>query len=766
MATRVPKTNVASGSNNTKKKLVGLLIFSGVLILVLALRLTQVMLINGPELQQKASTQWTKRTTLAAQRGKIMDRNGLVLAQSGTAYRVLANPPAIAAEDRVRIAIEVSDVLGLDYDYVLERVSNVNRKQVQLKRQVESSVVDQLTALQLGDGISFTTDKKRYYPFGQLFSQIVGFTGIDGEGQTGLESEFDTYLAGENGKLISEVDRKGNALSYGSEEYVAPVDGYDMTLTVDSVIQSYLEKYVEECQAVNRGITTTGMIMNPQTGEILAMATYPSFDLNSPPRDQVTELMSMSRNRAVTDTFEPGSIFKVVTLAAALDSGAAVYDPATGKQSQYDCKGSKTYRLEKIRCWKTGGHGKQTLTEAVENSCNCAFMEIGASMGVDTFYDYIYAFGFEANTECGLPQEDTGKVVHRKYIRESDLARVAFGQTLTCTGIQICNAVSAAVNGGILMKPYIVDTITATDGTEILNNEPTEQRRVISSETSKKVRAILQSVVDNGSGNNAQVIRVIKDADGNTKDVKKYASGGKTGTAQKYEDDGTASRTRLIASYVGFIPVDDPKYVCLVTIDEPQVPVVYGSTVAAPWVGKIFTELVQYEGIQPQKDPATGTDLTVDYDVVPDYTTDGSDGATAAYKISHKFLCEVAESEQGGIVTRQVPAGGTIAVVGSRVLLYTTLTNYNEEGTVKELVTVPKLVNRRRQDAYDMCAKLGLTISFDASHCTGQIITQSIAEGEQVDPGTDVFVTFDSSLEATPDPETGVTATPTPQVNE
>jgi stage V sporulation protein D (sporulation-specific penicillin-binding protein) len=758
------KTKRAPGSNNTKKKLVGLLIFSGILMLVLALRLTQVMLINGPDLQKKALTQWTKRTTLSAQRGRIVDRNGLVLAQSGTAYRVLANPPAIAEEDRVRIAIEVSDVLDLDYDYVLERISDTKRKQVQLKRQVETSVVDQLTALQLGDGISFTTDKKRYYPFGQLFAQIIGFTGIDGEGQTGLEAEYDTYLAGENGRLVSEVDRKGNALSYGSEQYVAPVDGYDMTLTVDSVIQSYLEKYVEECQNVNRGITTTGLVMNPQTGEILAMATYPSFDLNNPPRDQVTELMSMSRNRAVTDTFEPGSIFKVVTLAAALDSGATVYDPDKGQESVYECKGYKTFRLEKIRCWKTGGHGKQTLSQAVQNSCNCAFMEMAASMGVNTFYDYIYAFGFEESTECGLPQEDTGKIVHRKYIRESDLARVAFGQTMTCTGIQICSAVSAAVNGGILMKPYIVDNITATDGTVIQKNEPTELRRVISAETSRKVREILKTVVDKGSGSNAQVIRVIKDNNGQIKEVKKYAVGGKTGTAQKYEDDGTASRTRLIASFVGFIPADDPKYVCLVTIDEPQVPVVYGSTVAAPWVGKIFSELVQYEGIQPEKDPATGTDVAVSYAVVPDYTNQTA--SDAEYKIGHQFDVYVTDSEKAGIVTAQVPAGGEVAPANSKVVIYTNLTNYNDEGVAVDKVKVPNLLKKRRQEAYDTCAKLGLTISFDLSRCTGLIDTQSIAEGTEVDPGTDVFVTFyDQTLE-TVDPETGAVITPAPQTDQ
>ena len=716
---------MAASAPKTKKKLLILLIIWGILFLVLALRLTQVMLINASDLQQKASSQWTRRSNLTAKRGKIVDRNGLVLAQSGTAYRVLVNPQAIAEEDRVRIAVEVSNVLGLDYDYVLERVSNVKRKQAQLKRQVESSVVDQLTALQLGSGISFSTDQKRYYPFGQLFSQVIGFTGIDSEGQTGVEAEYDSYLAGENGVLIAEVDRNGNSLSYGEEEYLAPTDGYNMTLTVDSVTQSYLEKYVDQCQQVNRSTTATGLIMNPNTGEILAITTYPSFDLNNPPRDQVTELMAMSRSRAVTDTFEPGSIFKVVTLAAALDSGAAT------KDSTYNCGGSKTFRLETVHCTKS--HGEQTLTEATENSCNCAYMEMGLAMGVDTFYDYIYAFGFDEKTNCGLPQEDTGEVVHRKYIRDADLARVAFGQTITCTAVQMVNAVCAAVNGGVLMQPYIVGSITASDGTVVVQNEPVALRRVINSATSTQVRDILYSVVENGSGKNAK--------------LENYKVGGKTGTAQKYEEDGTVSRTRLIASFIGFLPVDNPELVCLVTVDEPAVPVVYGSIVAAPWVQDTFTDLVQYYGYLP--------DRTEPLNMRPVPEVVGLSGEEADYAIRRDGFntdLTILESELTASCTMTIPAAGTMAPEGSYVQIFTTMTTYNDETVDKASAKVPNLIGKRRQDAYDILTKLGLKLSYDKTNCTGQIDTQSVAEGESVDPGTEIYVTFPLP---TPDPDTG-----------
>ena len=372
-------------------------------------------------------------------------------------------------------------------------------------------------------------------------------------------------------------------------------------------------------------------------------------------------------------------------------------------------------------------------------------MEMALAMGVDTFYDYIYAFGFNESTECGIPQEDSGTVIHRKYIRESDLARVAFGQTMTCTAVQITNAVCAAVNGGILYQPYLIDRVNGADGAVIQQNEPTQIRRVIKSSTSTLVRGILESVVKNGSGSNAQ--------------VPNYKVGGKTGTAQKYEDDGTASRTRLIASFVGFLPADNPQLVCLVTVDEPQVPVIYGSTVAAPWVQKTFSDLVQYYGFLP--------DTTTETYKVPNVV--GESGEDAARHIGYNFTTNMTEQEKTAIVTMQVPEADTLAPKGSLVVLYTTMTNFNDEGVANDDVQVPRLIGLRRINAYDMLEKLGLKLSFDTTACTGTIDTQSIAEGETVAPGTEVYVTFyDKTLVATPDPVTGEvpTVTKAPETNE
>lgn len=717
-----------------KRKLVLLMVFAGVLILLLALRLAQVMLVQGPELQKKAETQWTRRQNLAAQRGRIIDRNGLVLAQSGTAYRVLANPPSIAADDRVRVATEVSDILGIDYDYVLERISPAAdtgklRLQVQLKRQVESSVIDQLEALQLGNGISYTTDMKRYYPFGQLFTQLVGFTGIETEGQTGLEAEYNTYLAGTNGLLVTEVDRKNNPLSYGVPEYIAPVEGYDLAITGDSVTQSYLEKYLKQCYEINRPVSVSGLIIKPSTGEILAISTYPSFDLNNPPRDQVTELMSMSRARIVTDTYEAGSMFDMITAAAAVDTGATT----TG--STFNCDGSRTFRLEKVRCWNTDGHGDQTLAESLGNSCNVAMIDLATATGVNKLYDYIYAFGFDKSTECGIPSEDTGEVIHRKYIRESDLAHLSFGETITTTAIQMANAFCAIVNGGVLMQPYIVSSVTNPDGTVVLQNEPTILRRVISSASSTTMRNLLQSVVENGNASNAQVLN--------------YTVGGITGVSRKFEeDDVTPSRVRVVSTFCGFVPVNDPQLVCMIVIDEPQVPVMEARNLGGYWVQKIFTDLVQYYGILPDTTSKTRT--------VPNVV--GMTGKDAVYELTKAGLPSfVVKGEEEALVLSQFPAADSIVASGTSVILYTSMTTFNDDGLYKDQVVVPSLINRRRQDAFDTLAKLGLLLSFDKMQCTGQIDTQSVPEGTLVDPGTTIYVTF-----PTPAPSEEAEATPPP----
>ncbi len=703
----------SSGTPKLKRKLIVMLGILGLLFFVLALRLTQVMIFQSAELQQRAMSQWTSRTQLAAQRGRILDRTGLVLAQSGTSYRVLVNPNWIKPEDRVRVSQELSEILSLDYDYIFERVSNTNRQQVQIKRKVDAATVARITALRIGSGVTFSTDTKRYYPFNSLFAQLIGFSGVDGDGQTGLEAELNTELAGVNGLLVTETDRKGNALKDGTEQFVAAVDGSDITLTVDSVPETYLEKALQGLWNTSRGTTVSGIILDPSTGEILAEASYPNFNLNAPPRDDVSSLMRMSRSRIVTDTFEPGTLFQAITLAAALDSGAVSPDDT------FECNRYRSYRLERVYCNGGRRHGRQTLAEAVQNSCSCAYMEMAERMGVDTFYNYLYAFGFGTETKCGIPGEDTGEVTHRKYIRGADLARIANGRGITVTGMQMASAFCAAVNGGILYQPYVVRSIDNTDGENVLSVSPKEIRRVIRPETSRTVRQLLQGVIDNGNGSIAKMTS--------------YASGGITGYGMKYEETGAVSETRITGTFLGFIPTDQPRLMCMLLSDEPQVPVLYGNLIAPYYAKTIFTDLVQYYGILPNTENSTR--------VMPDVI--GLSAAAAKETLEGQgFQVTLSSSEESASVVATIPAPGETVPRYTRALLYTTLTTFNSDGFFRETVTVPNFIGQRRMAAYDTATTAGLRINFDRSACYGIVESQSIAEGEVVFPGTEVYLTF------------------------
>ena len=373
-----------------KKRLAITLVGVAVIFFLLILRLAWFMLVRGPELRELASNQQTQDTSLTASRGAISDASGVVLAQSGTAYKVLLNPYLMSqeeyADDRQRIALELSEILEMDYDYVLQQVMKTNSageyyREVILKRQVERDVIDEINGRQLGAGVYTAIDSKRYYPNGSLFSQLLGFTTIDGVGQSGLEQKLDKYLAGEDGRMITETDRAGQALAYGAQEIIQPINGYDVVLTTDSAIQSFLEKALKEALEVNQAETAQGIIMKCKTGEIVAISTQPDYDPNDPPRDDMSLLHSLSRNRVVADSYEPGSTFKIITLAAALDSGTV------NESTSYHCDGSYVVNEERIKCWKDGGHGSETLIEAVQNSCNPAFMLMALAMGVETFYD-------------------------------------------------------------------------------------------------------------------------------------------------------------------------------------------------------------------------------------------------------------------------------------------------------------------------------------------------------------------------------------------
>lgn len=671
-----------------------------------------IMVVLGPERLEVAVQQWTRTSTITANRGQIVDCNGKVLATTGAVYKILLWPKNITSGSEERVARELSDALDLDFDYVYKCATNKTRSEFVIKRQVDSKTVSNVRSLKLS-GVGIANDSKRYYPYGTLLSQVIGFTTRDNVGQSGLELKYDKYLTGSDGKLISETDSSGNPLAYGYTQYEDPIDGAKIVLTVDQVFQSYLENALEEALSVNNASSAQGIILDVNTGAIKAISTKPDYDPNDPPRNDLEQLAELSRNRLVTDVYEPGSTFKILTLAAAIDSGNADLN------STFFCNGGYIVNGERIKCWKHAGHGSQDLTKATENSCNCCFMQLALRMGVSEFYDYLYAFGLGQKTGDIFDGESSGIVTNEKYVTENDLARIGFGQSVAVTPVQLAAAVSAAVNGGYLYSPYIVEQVVSSDGTVIEQADPSPVRQVISGETSATVRQILQSVVDNGTGRNAK--------------IEGYYVGGKTGTAQKYDEYGRVSAGSYICSFIGFAPADDPQYLCLILVDEPHVGSIFGSTVAAPFVRRVLSEILPYSGIQPSH-----LSETVTVPNVLGLTTEEANKELANVGLIGFYEC-------ADEVTLQLPAAGETVVKGSSVLLYTGSddVNIDNEPVIAPLmVEMPDLMDMTAVQAYNALTALGLNMVCSPEDPHGVVLGQSIYAGTMVEYGSSVTLYF------------------------
>ena len=671
-----------------------------------------IMVVLGPERLEVAVQQWTRTSTITANRGQIVDCNGKVLATTGAVYKILLWPKNITSGSEERVARELSDALDLDFDYVYKCATNKTRSEFVIKRQVDSKTVSNVRSLKLS-GVGIANDSKRYYPYGTLLSQVIGFTTRDNVGQSGLELKYDKYLTGSDGKLISETDSSGNPLAYGYTQYEDPIDGAKIVLTVDQVFQSYLENALEEALSVNNASSAQGIILDVNTGAIKAISTKPDYDPNDPPRNDLEQLAELSRNRLVTDVYEPGSTFKILTLAAAIDSGNADLN------STFFCNGGYIVNGERIKCWKHAGHGSQDLTKATENSCNCCFMQLALRMGVSEFYDYLYAFGLGQKTGDIFDGESSGIVTNEKYVTENDLARIGFGQSVAVTPVQLAAAVSAAVNGGYLYSPYIVEQVVSSDGTVIEQADPSPVRQVISGETSATVRQILQSVVDNGTGRNAK--------------IEGYYVGGKTGTAQKYDEYGRVSAGSYICSFIGFAPADDPRYLCLILVDEPHVGSIFGSTVAAPFVRRVLSEILPYSGIQPSH-----LSETVTVPNVLGLTTEEANKELAKVGLIGFYEC-------ADEVTLQLPAAGETVVKGSSVLLYTGSddVNIDNEPVIAPLmVEMPNLMDMTAVQAYNALTALGLNMVCSPDDPYGVVLGQSIYAGTMVEYGSSVTLYF------------------------
>ncbi len=568
----------------SKKRLLTLLVAAIFLFCGIFFRLAYIQVVWGKELQAKAELQWQRSLPIKAYRGDIVDCNGAVLAASETVYTVYARPQSVL--EPADAASELAVLLDKSYDDVYEKITRRGISEVAIKRQIDEATAERIRELGL-DGVYLASEGKRVYPYGELLAQVLGFVSSDGAGQTGLEAYYDKYLKGVDGSLLTETDLVGKELDESETTYLPSVDGFTVQLTIDLGIQAIVENVLQLALYQQGATATRCIVLDVTDGRILAMGAKPSVDLNKLPRDDVQTLMKNSKNTLLTDIYEPGSTFKLLTAAACLEEYKNGNPKAFSPQYVFSSSGTRMIDGSKISCWTkhiNGKHSNQTLSDALCNSCNPVFTDIALSLGKETMYEYLDKFGYGSVTGIDFDGEQSGLLVSLTSVTNGDLARIGFGQSIAVTPLQLCMATAAAVNGGLLYKPYLVSEIVdSVTGKTVYRNYPTVKNRVVSRQTSELLTQMLRRVVAEGGGKKA--------------DVKGYQVGGKTGTAQKFVN-GALDVGKYVSSFIGFFPASSPKYLILFIVDEPQGQS-YGSVVAAPYAGTIITELVKYKEIAP-----------------------------------------------------------------------------------------------------------------------------------------------------------------------
>ena len=684
------------------------------------------------ELQSVAVRQQTLRTTVEASRGTIYDRNGTILAMSASAEDIFISPKEIIENDQDQnlIAGGLAEILDLDPADILKKMEKTNSQYEELKKKADDELADKVREfINENDlkGVFIRPTSKRTYPKGTLASQVIGFANENG-GAMGLEAAYNDELTGENGMVVTARDRDGRSVLYQYDQYFDAENGCDLPTTLDTTIQYYLEKGVQELEArFGTGKGAEGIVMDVNTGAVLAMASLPTYDLNSPgtvyndfltsgmTEEQVLENMSdllnkQWRSKAINDTYEPGSTFKTLTLAMALEEN--VVDLNTG----FYCSGSVKIEGETINCSKRApGHGQQNLTQAFANSCNPAFINIGLRIGNDKFYQYMLDFGLTEKTGIDTTGEASGFVNSEIKYSTLALACYAFGQNFNVTPIALLAAQCACVNGGYLYTPYLVEEITDQDGNVVSKYDSTPVRQVVSEETSALVRDIMEYEVTTGTGKNGQVAG--------------YRIGGKTGTADKGQSGD------VVVSFLCFAPADDPQVIMLITMDTPSRATgvyVSGGNMVAPTASSVMSEILPYLGIEPSysAEELLGMDTTV-----PNVIGMSADEAKAKMK-ERALSCRV--EGDGDVITDQTPAGGAIIPGKSTVILYA-----NEKKPTEKCV-VPTLLGRTPSEANTVAVNAGLLIRFSGT--TGsesssiRVLSQNIEAGTEVDAGTVITV--------------------------
>lgn len=721
--------------------------------------------------QALANESQFKSTVVKANRGSIYDANGKILAQSATVYSICVNPHRVYEQQKIEMKNEntpetesgvleskrmvdaaatiLSEELNVTYDFVMEKLATNGedtKKWDLIAKSVEKPVADKIAERaeeeKLGDLIFKNLDTKRYYPQAELAAAVIGFTNFDGDGVYGIESYYNEYLKGVDGKIISAQDGLGNEMPYKNDKMYESRDGNSVYLTLDMTLQYYVEKYLQQqVQAHAPADRACAIMMNAKTGAIYAMATVPGYDLNDKnsiydkniaaylagitDEEEYSEQYAAKReqqwkNKAVGELYYPGSVFKVVTGSAALE------EKAISLNSTFDC--GRVYQVADITfgCWASYSHGTQDFTTAMTNSCNPAFIQIGQRLGNDKFFEYFKAFGFTEKTGIDLPGEADSLYTNTSEKGPVELASSSFGQTNKVTPIQMITAYAAVINGGYLVTPYVVSKIVDTNGNVVKTTEPSIKRQVISEETSAQMREVLESVVNRKDGSNAY--------------IKGYDIGGKSGTSQKQEEiNRTGNPDLYVASYCAFAPADDPEIIMLVMIDQPTALdqngalMYYGSVVAVPAVANTLKEALPYLGYYPEY---TQAELDALGTTLPSVELETVDIAKSTLE---SLGLQVTVIGDGAKVVSQVPVRGSQIPRNGKVILYT------EENYKTEYTTVPNIIGRSLSEVNTILtnANLNFKVGDGAANSTGAVAySQNYSEGDEVPVGTIIEVVF------------------------
>lgn len=755
-ASQPSKTAVSVRMRNSLIAVAALLIFVGFGASVYHLVIYQV--IDAETYRSKAEGQQLRDSVITPNRGTIYDANMNVLASSTSVYNLIVSPYDMnkAGTNVNMVATKFSELFGLSAETLIEQFLQTSSQYIKVKSKLDKPVVDEIqtwiseyNATEAAKtspiaGISFENDTKRTYPYGSFASNVIGFVGSDGDGITGLELKYNDVLTGTDGRVVRATNANGDKVNGDYEAVYDAQNGNSLVLTINENVQASLEKYlgnaVTENNVSNRGF---GIVMNVNTGAILGMATYPTFDANDPytlydetlsaeiaaiedeavrTETRRTAQQSMWRNKAVSDVYEPGSVFKVVTAAAALDSGKGELGTA------FNCTGSIAVADHTMRCAKETGHGTLDFFGGLNESCNPYFIQLSWQLGKDTFCDYLQAFGFYEKTGVDMNNEAKSVVYSRDRMNITELSSSSFGQSSTVTGIQMITAFSAAVNGGYLVEPYTVQQVIDSNGNIIENHETVVKRQVVSEETSATIASLLERTVDKSKEPTAHNSAAY---------VKGYRVGGKSGTSQKQSVTvGNEDDHLRIASFCGFAPADDPEVAVLIVLDEPNNPETsYGGRLCGPVVGSVITDIMPYLNIDPEYSDEDLQNMSV---IVPTLT--GSGNTLSAAQVALNALGLNYRIVGGGTtVTYQYPASGTSLERQSTVVLYT------EEGSEGSVVTVPDVTGKSITLAQEMLKSVSLNMSSDGVTTDGkgvQAVQQSIAAGTEVPMGTVVTVTF------------------------